>query len=239
MPRSRNAQGRAGGLRGCVRHGRWAPRAGIYTSQESVEDLDALRQALGGTPLSLFAVSYGDARRGHVRARASAGRRAHGARLARADDRTESARACRACTRCGACSTKASAAPAPAARSRATPTRISRVWSRSFIAIRCARGSTGLMDVCIRRASLKKGSCSLLYGLDLERRGRACSYRRRSPRPPTATRHRSRASSTPCNPRHPVLPLPRIAASTAAPAVTPMSLGGGDVCCGTGADDRL
>lgn len=30
-----------------------------YTSQESVEDLDALRQALGGTPLSLFAVSYG------------------------------------------------------------------------------------------------------------------------------------------------------------------------------------
>jgi pimeloyl-ACP methyl ester carboxylesterase len=32
---------------------------GFYTSQESVEDLDALRQALGGTPLSLFAVSYG------------------------------------------------------------------------------------------------------------------------------------------------------------------------------------
>lgn len=31
----------------------------FYTSQESVEDLDALRQALGGTPLSLFAVSYG------------------------------------------------------------------------------------------------------------------------------------------------------------------------------------
>lgn len=30
----------------------------FYTSQESVEDLDALRQALG-TPLSLFAVSYG------------------------------------------------------------------------------------------------------------------------------------------------------------------------------------
>jgi pimeloyl-ACP methyl ester carboxylesterase len=30
-----------------------------YTSQESVEDLDAVRQALGGTPLSLFAVSYG------------------------------------------------------------------------------------------------------------------------------------------------------------------------------------
>jgi len=30
-----------------------------YTSQESVEDLDMLRQALGGTPLSLFAVSYG------------------------------------------------------------------------------------------------------------------------------------------------------------------------------------
>jgi pimeloyl-ACP methyl ester carboxylesterase len=31
----------------------------FYTSQESVEDLDALRQALGGAPLSLFAVSYG------------------------------------------------------------------------------------------------------------------------------------------------------------------------------------
>jgi pimeloyl-ACP methyl ester carboxylesterase len=31
----------------------------FYTSQESVEDLDALRQALGGTPLSLLAVSYG------------------------------------------------------------------------------------------------------------------------------------------------------------------------------------
>ncbi len=31
----------------------------FYSSQESVEDLDALRQALGGTPLSLFAVSYG------------------------------------------------------------------------------------------------------------------------------------------------------------------------------------
>jgi pimeloyl-ACP methyl ester carboxylesterase len=31
----------------------------FYTSQESVEDLDALREALGGTPLSLFAVSYG------------------------------------------------------------------------------------------------------------------------------------------------------------------------------------
>jgi pimeloyl-ACP methyl ester carboxylesterase len=31
----------------------------FYTSQESVEDVDALRQALGGTPLSLFAVSYG------------------------------------------------------------------------------------------------------------------------------------------------------------------------------------
>ncbi len=30
-----------------------------YESQDSVEDLDALRQALGGTPLSLFAVSYG------------------------------------------------------------------------------------------------------------------------------------------------------------------------------------
>jgi pimeloyl-ACP methyl ester carboxylesterase len=34
----------------------------FYSSQETVEDLDALRQALGGTPLSLFAVSYG----GHV-----------------------------------------------------------------------------------------------------------------------------------------------------------------------------
>jgi pimeloyl-ACP methyl ester carboxylesterase len=34
----------------------------FYSSQESVEDLDALRQALGGTPLSLLAVSYG----GHV-----------------------------------------------------------------------------------------------------------------------------------------------------------------------------
>lgn len=32
---------------------------GFYTSQESVEDLNALREALGGTPLSLFAVSYG------------------------------------------------------------------------------------------------------------------------------------------------------------------------------------
>ncbi len=31
----------------------------FYTSQESVEDLDALRQALGGTPLSLYATSYG------------------------------------------------------------------------------------------------------------------------------------------------------------------------------------
>ena len=31
----------------------------FYTSQESVEDLNALRQALGGTPLSLLAVSYG------------------------------------------------------------------------------------------------------------------------------------------------------------------------------------
>jgi pimeloyl-ACP methyl ester carboxylesterase len=31
----------------------------FYTSQESVEDLDTLRQALGGTPLSIFAVSYG------------------------------------------------------------------------------------------------------------------------------------------------------------------------------------
>lgn len=31
----------------------------LYTSQESVEDLDALRQALGSAPLSLFAVSYG------------------------------------------------------------------------------------------------------------------------------------------------------------------------------------
>jgi pimeloyl-ACP methyl ester carboxylesterase len=34
----------------------------FYSSQETVEDLDALRQALGGMPLSLFAVSYG----GHV-----------------------------------------------------------------------------------------------------------------------------------------------------------------------------
>ncbi len=34
----------------------------FYSSQESVEDLDALRQALGGTPLSLLAGSYG----GHV-----------------------------------------------------------------------------------------------------------------------------------------------------------------------------
>lgn len=32
---------------------------GFYTSQESVEDLESLRQGLGGTPLSLFAVSYG------------------------------------------------------------------------------------------------------------------------------------------------------------------------------------
>jgi pimeloyl-ACP methyl ester carboxylesterase len=31
----------------------------FYTSQESVEDLNSLREALGGTPLSLFAVSYG------------------------------------------------------------------------------------------------------------------------------------------------------------------------------------
>ncbi len=35
------------------------PTRAFYTSQESVEDLDALRQELGGTPLSLFAVSYG------------------------------------------------------------------------------------------------------------------------------------------------------------------------------------
>jgi pimeloyl-ACP methyl ester carboxylesterase len=35
------------------------PTRAFYTSQGSVEDLDALRQALGGTPLSLFAVSYG------------------------------------------------------------------------------------------------------------------------------------------------------------------------------------
>jgi pimeloyl-ACP methyl ester carboxylesterase len=35
------------------------PTRSFYTSQESVEDLDALRQALGGTPLSVFAVSYG------------------------------------------------------------------------------------------------------------------------------------------------------------------------------------
>jgi pimeloyl-ACP methyl ester carboxylesterase len=35
------------------------PTRAFYPSQESVEDLDALRQALGGTPLSLFAVSYG------------------------------------------------------------------------------------------------------------------------------------------------------------------------------------
>ncbi len=31
----------------------------FYTSQESVEDLNSLREALGGTPLSLWAVSYG------------------------------------------------------------------------------------------------------------------------------------------------------------------------------------
>jgi pimeloyl-ACP methyl ester carboxylesterase len=31
----------------------------FYTSQESVQDLNSLREALGGTPLSLFAVSYG------------------------------------------------------------------------------------------------------------------------------------------------------------------------------------
>jgi pimeloyl-ACP methyl ester carboxylesterase len=35
------------------------PTRAFYTSQESVEDIDALRQALGGAPLSLFAVSYG------------------------------------------------------------------------------------------------------------------------------------------------------------------------------------
>lgn len=35
------------------------PTRAFYTSQESVEDIDALREALGGTPLSLFAVSYG------------------------------------------------------------------------------------------------------------------------------------------------------------------------------------
>jgi pimeloyl-ACP methyl ester carboxylesterase len=35
------------------------PTRAFYTSQESVEDLGSLRQALGGTPLSLFAVSYG------------------------------------------------------------------------------------------------------------------------------------------------------------------------------------
>jgi pimeloyl-ACP methyl ester carboxylesterase len=35
------------------------PTRAYYTSQESVEDLDALRESLGGTPLSLLAVSYG------------------------------------------------------------------------------------------------------------------------------------------------------------------------------------
>ncbi|HYB23435.1 MAG TPA: alpha/beta fold hydrolase [Solirubrobacteraceae bacterium] len=35
------------------------PTRAYYASQESVEDLNALREALGGTPLSLFAVSYG------------------------------------------------------------------------------------------------------------------------------------------------------------------------------------
>jgi pimeloyl-ACP methyl ester carboxylesterase len=35
------------------------PTRAYYTSQESVEDLNTLRQALGGAPLSLFAVSYG------------------------------------------------------------------------------------------------------------------------------------------------------------------------------------
>jgi len=35
------------------------PTRAFYSSQESVEDLDALREALGGTPLSLLAVSYG------------------------------------------------------------------------------------------------------------------------------------------------------------------------------------
>jgi pimeloyl-ACP methyl ester carboxylesterase len=35
------------------------PTRAFYTSQESVEDLDTLRQTLDGTPLSLFAVSYG------------------------------------------------------------------------------------------------------------------------------------------------------------------------------------
>jgi pimeloyl-ACP methyl ester carboxylesterase len=32
---------------------------GFYTSEESAEDINALREALGGTPLSLFSVSYG------------------------------------------------------------------------------------------------------------------------------------------------------------------------------------
>lgn len=35
------------------------PTRAFYSSQESAEDLDALRQALGGMPLSLLAVSYG------------------------------------------------------------------------------------------------------------------------------------------------------------------------------------
>ena len=35
------------------------PSRADYTSQESVEDLESLRVALGGTPLSLLAVSYG------------------------------------------------------------------------------------------------------------------------------------------------------------------------------------
>ena len=35
------------------------PSRADFTSQESVEDLDSLRVALGGTPLSLLAVSYG------------------------------------------------------------------------------------------------------------------------------------------------------------------------------------
>ena len=58
MPGSRTAQG---GLPSYLSACGTAlgPTRAYYTSQESVEDLDALRQALGGTPLSLFAVSYG------------------------------------------------------------------------------------------------------------------------------------------------------------------------------------
>ncbi len=57
-PRVTSLKGGLGSYLGACGAALGATRS-FYTSQESVEDLDALRQALGGMPLSLFAVSYG------------------------------------------------------------------------------------------------------------------------------------------------------------------------------------